>query len=184
MPPFKPGSLIQSVVAQSNRAHEPVRAHKLLRYLKRFVSAVLLVLLTIVFDTCQEDNVESLTAEQEAVRKLSLTWRFAEVLYAPAPKDRSLDDLTLTFGVTASLQPARFSASGAPGFFRTSHNSTWSWECVGPARRVVLSHVTPVRGFAIDALTETDLIIRVSGNVPAGGRRGGRDEYCVRLTRR
>jgi hypothetical protein len=152
-----------------------------MKYIKSFTS-ITLVVVTLV--NCKNDDPAPLNEQQQAAKKLSVTWSSAEVLSSPVSgADGALEDLTLTFSVTGNFQPSSFSASGAPEFFLTDANSTWSWESTGAATRVLLLNVSPVQEFTIEELTETTLAISFPFSGPVGGRISGVGEYQVRLTR-
>jgi len=156
-----------------------------LKYIKTFVSIVILLLLSIVFDTCKEDDATPLTEQRQVAKRLSRTWTSAEVLFSPVSEhEASLKDLVLRFDIKRESEPSRFQASGAPDFFRTNGESGWSWERTGSTTKVRLLNVFPVRELTIDEITETTLTLSFPFNKPPGGRRGGVGEYRVRLTGR
>ncbi|HEX7016539.1 MAG TPA: hypothetical protein VF191_13600 [Cyclobacteriaceae bacterium] len=155
-----------------------------MKYIKLSVSITLIALAAMILVNCKNDDPAPLDEQQQAAKKLSVAWGAAEVLSSPvAGADGTLENLTLTFATTESFQPTTFSASGAPDFFLTSANSSWSWETSASATHVLLLNVSPVHEFTIEELTETMLTISFSFDGPIGGRIKGIGEYQVRLTR-
>lgn len=155
-----------------------------MKYIKSLAYVALIALADVIMVNCKSDDPAPLDELQQAAKKLSVTWGAAEVLSSPvAGADGTLENLTFTFSTTASFQPTTFSSSGAPDFFLTSANSTWSWGTPGSATYVLLSNVSPIQEFAIEELTETTLTISFSFAGPIEGRVTGIGEYQVQLTR-
>lgn len=80
-----------------------------LKYIKTFVSIVVLLLLSIVFDTCKEDDATPLTEQRQVAKRLSRTWTSAEVLFSPVSEhEASLKDLVLRFDIKRESEPPAF----------------------------------------------------------------------------
>ena len=155
-----------------------------MKYIKSLAYVALIALADVIMVNCKSDDPAPLNEQQEAAKKLSVTWGAAQVLSSPVPgADGTLENLTFTFNSTESFQPTTFSSSGAPDFFLTSGNSTWSWGTPASTAIVELSNVSPVQEFTIEELTETTLTFSFSFDGPIGGRITGIGEYQVRFTR-
>ena len=156
----------------------------------KYVDTLFLILLVLTLlmgsflTSCKKDDPTPLTAQQDAAKKLSVTWGAAEVLEAPIPNaSGTLSNLVLTFTATSNFTPDAFSATGAPGFFTTSSSSKWNWAGTGGATEIVLTAVSPVQGFMVEELTINNLTISFTLSGPIGGRVAGVGQYKVRFTK-
>ncbi len=156
-----------------------------MKYIGIVAFSALLASLTMVLAGCKKDDpAPSLTGQQQAAQTLSVTWGATQIVSAPVGgADGTLEDLVFTFTATEDLQPASFSATGAPEFFLTDATSGWSWEGTSTTASILLLNVSPVQEFTIEELTATSLTISFAFDSPFGGRTEGIGEYRVTMTR-
>ncbi len=130
-----------------------------------------------------DDDGPSLTPQQEQAQALSGTWSQQNTTQIPDGVDPTiLDQLSITFNIDGSSNPAGFSASGAGDFFTTTSSSSWSFSG-SSTTSIELSNVTPVTSLTINSLTENSLSITftfTSGTARVAGLDGS---YTVELSK-
>lgn len=151
---------------------------------KLMIAAVMIISLAWL-ESCKKDEKEiALTAQQTAARMLAATWGSTTVVSSPVSgANGNLASLTLTFASTNAFQPAVFTATGAPDYFETVGNSTWSWEDDNTIVKIKLNNVSPVNMLIIEQVTETSLTLNFELSELGSGRINGLGEYRITLTR-
>lgn len=148
------------------------------------LSLAVLISLPVLLVNCKKDDAAPLNDQQMTTKKLTATWGSTVVESSPVTgADGTLKDVIFTFTATGNFQPAMFTATGAPDYFRSSAGSTWSWGDTGPTTKILLTNVLPVQEFSIEELTEKNLTISFEFSGPVGGRTQGIGEYRLRMTR-
>ncbi len=119
----------------------------------------------VVYAGCNgdENGEPELTEQQERAQALSGTWNAQEATSVPDNVDPTIiDNLSITFNVDASFNPASFSATGAADFFSTSSSSAWDFSGDVTISSITLTDVSPVTGFTISNFSNTNMTIQFS----------------------